>query len=85
MRRELVLEICLVSLKKCQFAIMYLAFKSGDVTAGDMHAFNMDVCICVNMYYIYTYVHMHLYTSIDAHTYTYTKITCNFMPLTERI
>lgn len=76
MRRELgVLEICLVSLKKCQFAIMYLAFnsKSGSVTAGDTHAFN--VCICVNMDYIYTYVHMHFYIyictqmSIGAHTH----------------
>lgn len=78
MRRELgVLEICLVSLKKCQFAIIYLAFnsKSGSVTAGDTHAFNVCVCICVNMDYIYTYVHMHFYIyiytqmSIGAHTH----------------
>lgn len=93
MRRQLgVLEICLVSLKKCQFAVRYLAFnsKSGSVTAGDMHVFTMYICICVNMDYIYTYVciyallYLHMYPYEHRCTHTHT-ITCNFMPLTERI
>lgn len=42
MKRKLgVLEICFFSLKKHQFILPYLAFKSGGVTTGDMHAFNM--------------------------------------------
>lgn len=32
-----------MSFKKCQFAIMYLAFKAGGVTAGDMHVFHMYI------------------------------------------
>lgn len=63
---------------------MYLAFKSGGVTAGDMHAFNTYECICVYMDYTYTYVYMHLYVSIDApptHTHTWGSLVISCLLL----